>query len=290
MQRRCAATTKKGVPCKLRPTPSTEYCHKHSSKPKAPVSPAGDAITITFSDQAESRVEMQKLGEMAERGFSLEELLYAKEWFCYRGVSSEIHYLCHDACANAFILIMRNGLSCICSPDLLYGEQMILEKDTKALIYGKVVNLRARYSLCFGDIDQVADYGRGKGTVVAFSSVPLLSLVRKRLPEILGDRAGALVAEGNYYYDISKCGIGYHGDSERRKVVAIRLGATLPLRFHWFLGGKAIGSPVQFMLNHGDIYIMSEKAVGTDWRIENIPTLRHAAGCDKYLQLCSKYT
>ena len=29
--------------------------------------------------------------------------------------------------------------------------------------------------------------------------------------------------ESNYYYDINKTGIGYHGDSERRKVVVIRI-------------------------------------------------------------------
>ena len=28
-----------------------------------------------------------------------------------------------------------------------------------------------------------------------------------------------LVAEANYYYDLEKCGIGYHGDAERRIVV-----------------------------------------------------------------------
>lgn len=29
--------------------------------------------------------------------------------------------------------------------------------------------------------------------------------------------------EGNYYYDINKTGIGFHGDSERKKVIAISL-------------------------------------------------------------------
>ena len=39
------------------------------------------------------------------------------------------------------------------------------------------------------------------------------------------------------------------------------------------------------MLNTGDIYIMSEKAVGSDWRKSSMYTLRHAAGCNKYLSL-----
>jgi len=35
-------------------------------------------------------------------------------------------------------------------------------------------------------------------------------------------------------------------------------------------------------LRGGDIYIMSEKAVGTDWKKKNVPTLRHSAGSPKY--------
>jgi hypothetical protein len=38
-------------------------------------------------------------------------------------------------------------------------------------------------------------------------------------------------------------------------------------------------------LNDGDMYIMSEKAVGTDWKKKNICTLRHSAGIKG-----SKYT
>ena len=31
-------------------------------------------------------------------------------------------------------------------------------------------------------------------------------------------------------------------------------------------------------------FMMSEKAVGRDWKRKSIPTLRHAAGCDKYIK------
>jgi hypothetical protein len=110
-----------------------------------------------------------------------------------------------------------------------------------------------------------------------------LNTLRKNLLFIIGEKALDLKAEGNYYYDITKCGIGYHGDSERRRVVGVRIGATLPLRYQWFYQSKSIGPFINFNLEHGDIYIMSEKAVGTDWKSSNIPTLRHAAGCDKFI-------
>jgi len=39
------------------------------------------------------------------------------------------------------------------------------------------------------------------------------------------------------------------------------------------------------MLNDGDMYIMSDKAVGFDWKKRNTKTLRHAAGCAKFLEI-----
>ena len=40
---------------------------------------------------------------------------------------------------------------------------------------------------------------------------------------------------------------------------------------------------IELNLNHGDIYIMSEKAVGYDWKMSSIYTLRHAAGSKSFL-------
>ena len=39
----------------------------------------------------------------------------------------------------------------------------------------------------------------------------------------------------------------------------------------------------KFILNNGDMYIMSEKTSGFDWRKRSIKTLRHAAG-EKYVK------
>jgi hypothetical protein len=62
-------------------------------------------------------------------------------------------------------------------------------------------------------------------------------------------------AQGNLYYDVACCGIGFHGDSERRKVVAVRLGAAFPLQFQWFMRSAAVGRRVNVELKHGDMYV-----------------------------------
>jgi hypothetical protein len=82
--------------------------------------------------------------------------------------------------------------------------------------------------------------------------------------------------------DLSQCGIGFHGDGERRKVFAVRMGETMPLYFKWFQNSQSVGEPFELVLNDGDMYIMSEKAVGFDWLKKKIPTLRHSTGCSKF--------
>ena len=51
----------------------------------------------------------------------------------------------------------------------------------------------------------------------------------------------------------------------------------MSLYFNWFHKHKSVGNMLKIDLNNGDMYIMSEKAVGTDWKKKNIYTLRHSA-------------
>jgi hypothetical protein len=256
---------------------------------------AAQTFTITFGDQAENHVGMQKIGQLSQTGFTLEDLNRAKACFEQNGIQCSLinlkTLLPDEVIANAedaYILIAHQGLNCMIKPynsDHFFQEQAALEKDTQAFMYGRVVNKHARYNLCFGSQDQEPDYTQGKGRIVAFHKLPLLNHVRQILPLVIGEKGENLVAEGNYYYDITKCGIGFHGDSERRKVVGIRVGATLPLHYQWFYQSKPIGKRGEILLNHGDVYFMSEKAVGNDWKKKNILTLRHAAGAPKYLTI-----
>lgn len=147
-------------------------------------------------------------------------------------------------------------------------------------MYGRVVNKHARHNLCFADYSQDPDYQSGKGRVIAFNDVPILNQVREKLHLLINEY---LVAEGNYYYDIKRCDIGYHGDAERKKVIGFRLGSELPLSYRWYLNSKPIGEKFILQLQHGDLYVMSEKAVGNDWKKKSIYTLRHAAGSAKFV-------
>lgn len=51
------------------------------------------------------------------------------------------------------------------------------------------------------------------------------------------------------------------------------------LIYNWYYKNEQIGKEcIIKKLNHGDIYIMSDKAVGNDWHKSSIYTLRHSAG------------
>lgn len=99
-------------------------------------------------------------------------------------------------------------------------------------------------------------------------------MLKDRLKDVAGDK----VAEGNYYYNVKKCYIEYHGDGERRLVIGVRLGATFPLHYRWYLKGAKVGNVLTIDLNGGDMYVMSEVAVGWNWLKKTVPTLRHSAG------------
>jgi hypothetical protein len=151
-------------------------------------------------------------------------------------------------------------------------------------MYGRVVNKHARWNLCFDEYEREPNYEEKKGRIINIHNLPITSQLYRTIPSYFGSKSQNLKIESNYYYDVSKCGIGFHGDSERRKVIGLRLGeGSLPLIFQWYYQGEPIGEKIVIPLDDGDIYVMSEKAVGTDWKKKNTYTLRHATGCTKFL-------
>jgi len=274
-----------------------EFCTRHYNIiAKKENKKIEECITITFGDRAENHVGMQKIGELADEGFTVSDLKKAQYNFEEKGYKCEyidlVKYLPEKNRENieASILIVRQGVDCLLNKNGntldVFKEQKELEWDSKAKMYGRVVNKIARRNLCYGDYDQKEDYDNGKGTIVSYERLKYTKIIKESLKDYFGNKAENLQAEGNYYYDITKTGIGYHGDGERRKVIAIRLGlqeTVFPLQYLWFLDGENIGEKARIELKSSDLYIMSEKAVGFDWKKKKIPTLRHGAG-EKYIK------
>ena len=248
--------------------------------------------TITYGDVAENHAKMQKIGTLHDNGYSIDKLRQIQLKLASYDLETELINLNAGLDTTvvptveaelASVLVIRRGVQFILGENgttELMAENDALDMDKHALMRGRVVNKHARWNLCFADEDQEPDYESGKGRIVAWEHIPKMAKIRQVIAEWTEDVP--LNAEANYYYDITKCGIGYHGDAERRKVVAVRMGATMPLYYKWFQNSEPISDPIEVLLNDGDMYIMSEKAVGFDWLKKKVPTLRHATGCSKY--------
>ena len=175
-----------------------------------------------------------------------------------------------------------------------YRTEVVDGVETK--VRGKRMNKRARTNLCYvAGREQEPDVWKGKGRIVDLKKKTALNQAVDRLRIMI--EAGLIaiesktkveinVVEGNRYYNLKNTGIGFHGDTERVVVICISIGCdNYPMRWQWFKDGMPVGKPIDITLNCGDVYIMSEKAVGADWKLRSIYTLRHAAGAKKYTGL-----
>ena len=260
--------------------------------------------TLTFGDAGENHAGMEMIGEQRKpgSGYKFNDLVNIAKNFEDTNIVTEIinlkslfdeKYLKENnidlsKIEDAGVLIIRNGISLFLNEE----EEIILSDEMESFSWDnkyydtrrkKVLNKNARHNVCFGLKHQNPDYENKKGTIIAYNEVPMLNKIRKGLPLKFNDKANNLVCEGNKYYDISKCGIGWHGDSERTIVIALRLGNEMCLKYRWYHKSKPITTSKLMNLNSGDMYIMSEKAVGQDWKHSSKITLRHCAGSKKFI-------
>lgn len=260
--------------------------------------------TLTFGDAGENHAGMEIIGTIGKpgTGFTVEDLNNIKRNLENTSVITELVNLKslfteselqkiklkQENIDDAAILIIRNGISLFLSDE----EELNIENEMESFKWDnkyydirrkKVLNKNARHNVCFGPKHQMPDYENKKGTIIAYSEVPLLNKVRSGLVKQFGNKAANLICEGNKYYDTSKCGIGWHGDGERTRVIALRIGNEMCLKYRWYHKSKPISVSKTIILYDGDMYIMSEKAVGQDWKKSSKVTLRHCAGSRKFV-------
>ena len=275
-------------------------------------------ITVTFGDSGENHVGNQMIGEKVQegQGFTLEDFQKAKE--IVETINPEAIVTIHNLkellidnigeknttenitigmleyLPDTALIIIENILSQELA-NSIETEMNTLTWDTKYwdTRRQRVLNKRARSNLCFDENDQEPDYENGKGRIVSFSRLPNLEKIKTSLGKIFGEKGQHLIGEGNRYPDRTKNGIGFHGDAERLKVVALRLNeadengdrGTMPICWQWFHRSKPIGKKFTLDIQHGTIYAMSEYTTGFNWRKSSLYTLRHAAGGKQYTDL-----
>lgn len=264
-------------------------------------------ITFTFCESGENHVGNQIVGQSVENGFTIKDLYLFFESAIKKEKTVEFYHLnegIYDTEENkeenenvrlsplekgcvvddAYLLIVRDFVD---NQEEVFEQLKKLKWDTKYYDTRRkrVLNKHARSNNIIASFSQKAKYEEGKGTVIESSKVPGIHNIMNKLGEWGGDNFKSLIAEGNNYTNRNKNGIGYHGDAERKKVVGIRFGldkVSNPIHFQWYHKHKRVGKNMKFDLFPGDLYIMSEKAVGSDFKKSSLFTLRHATGSAKY--------
>ena len=254
---------------------------------------------ITFGETAILHVGGKQFGSKhLKNGFSVEELKIIsnelKNYSEYISLSDNLPKELRTE-NEAGVLVIRcnmpesdNVFSINrCLADNLYKEQQLNVKydnkywDNRS---SKTLNKRARENIIFGndEIQHSADYIQP--TVKSFYKLPFLMKIKNNLQDLLGKKTCDLHAEGNHYHH-TRSGIGYHGDSERKIVMCLSLGKSSLIRFNWRMphSSNHTLTPIDIKLNHGDIYIMSEKATGYDWKQRSKVRVVHAAGHANYI-------
>ena len=255
---------------------------------------AVERYAITFGEVAILHVGGGQVGQRRETGFSCAELCQLASEVNATGGATELHQL--DAVlpeelrqpeAEASVLVIRNAARYFgLDVNALLREQKGVQYDKKYWDQRrkKTLNKRARYNVVFGEQEVAASEDFQTFSVVSFKRAPLLNQLRQQLATRLGPRAADLNAEGNHYYE-KRSGIGFHGDAERKTVICLSLGASSKLVYRWRKprSSENVFAPIELTLDHGDLYIMSEKATGYDWTQRSKLRLVHAAGADSYI-------
>lgn len=247
--------------------------------------PLKTAATITFADRGENEYGMEIEGKKTDRTTSVGDLMEIKESV---GNCDFYPLVVRTAAgaesAPAGVLVMR-GFALKEGDKLMHEIETMKQQglvDTKSLSYGTVRNKHARWNNVISWRRQSPDIANGKGTICSFEDWEAFHELHDRLHEVLKQpKTQKLVGELNYYYDVASCGIGFHGDKERDLVAGLSLGkatAEQTLKFVPYLHGTCLHEPIEINLNHGDVYIMSHKAIGSDCAKKNIITWRHARG------------
>jgi hypothetical protein len=248
-----------------------------------------ETVSVTFCECAENHHTMKKLGTKAVSGIPVDFLdkiaVSLREQLKGDAEIVELNDLLPEEerknVERATVLVIRKGVQLLCGQkiaDLIYSNILKLPRDKHMLSRGgKVFNKNARHNNIIADEDIDPCVEKGQGTVISFEHIEELKYLRKMLG-IFNENLGNLYAETNYYYNPETTYIGFHGDTERRIVICARFGVDFPLYYQWYHKSNPIGKLYTTTLSHGDIYIMSDKAVGYDWKKQTILTLRHAAG------------
>lgn len=260
--------------------------------------------SLTVGNGGENHRGMEFLGKLREKGqgWDLKRLLYAKhileDIFNKKVELYNLNELClkdveipkKSKPIDAYFMICRDFLTSEVH-NAFKKEMQSYDWDRKYwdVRRKKVLNKNARANVCYGKEGRCADYANKMGTIIGYDKSPLVLRLKEVVEMLMQDKD--LIVEGNQYDDAGNenTGIGPHGDSERVVVSCLRIGNSMLIKFGMFWNCLMRGKSFEIKINGGDLYFMSESAVGAEWKCRSKWIWRHAAGAPKYLKMKGEF-
>lgn len=174
--------------------------------------------------------------------------------------------------------------------DALFQEMNQVKHDNRFFNARKqrIEYMRAYHFFGVKDESQDQNLDQGIHTHHSFKDLPQLQRIRSAFDKMSDEfdiTTKGLYAEGNVYADIT-CGVRYHGEDEKAEspVIGIHIGEPKRITWRSFLHHRYFGKEISIQLNHGDVYFMSEHAVGAGWQRNSYKEVifRHRCGSDYF--------
>ena len=105
--------------------------------------------------------------------------------------------------------------------------------------------------------------------------IPPLMSVKSTLESVL---YCPLVCEATRFQNKEDCYINMHRDRSKSRIAGLNLGGSFPINFRWYHNTIHCSEVLSIILNHGDIYIMSELATGVLKDKKTKLFLKHSMG------------
>lgn len=167
----------------------------------------------------------------------------------------------------ASILVIKNYIT-----NNIYQEALGINWDKKVLLRNKVVNRIGKYAITIDNFPEEPNYEQGQYRVISYDSLPKTNKLKNKLSLVFNQ--DALECQGEYYCDQEKLKLKYQG-SKVNNMMCVHLGNSIQLSYKWFFANKPVSDDMKIILEHGDLYIMSEKATGHDYKLKKNPILKY---------------
>lgn len=240
-------------------------------------------LNVSFSIMFEDKIEGYKtetIGQTSQFGFSNQDLFNLKQSFPDNteliNLKEMLPPILHEF-PDVYILVLKNHFGDL-SNDLLnvcVNPENSSNNEITGICWDKfkvrtnkncdklLVQMKDKYRLIFNDLQD--GYKKNfqpeyqTSTIYNYQRIPSLNQIKQYLDRVFNFNS---VIEGYCYYDINESFTPFHRDRDRRKLLLLRLGKSLPVNFRWYHGTIHCSAIFSLNLNHGDLLIMSDSVNG----------------------------